>query len=775
VLAAASVAAANTLPVVTVTQDNTVIDRSCRVQVAPDVPIRDVDGNGVLHIKADRITVEFEPESHLRGAASDQAPDTYRGVGVMIAGRQNVTLRGARLSGFWCAVRALDCDGLVVEDCDLSDNRRARLYSERLAESGRDWIYPHYNDRNQWLERYAAAIYVEDAADVTIRRNRVHQGQNALILDRVNASRIYDNDFSFNSGWGVALWRSNDNVLSRNACDFCVRGYSHGYYNRGQDSAGFLAFEQCSRNVFAENSATHSGDGFFGFAGRAALGRVPANVPVEWHRRRGNNDNLLIRNDFSYAPAHGIEMTFSFGNRYFENRLVGNAICGVWGGFSQDTLIANNNIAENGDCGYGLERGGVNIDSGARNCIVFNEFRENRCGVHLWWREDAGGEDWRWGAVNLDTPRETLVAGNRFAGDELGLHVRSDEPVRVLADTGDFAGAETPQEVEPAVVLEAWEGRLPPIGTPTYPVYGEQRPVGARPALRGRDKILMTQWGPWDHARPAVFRRTNPEGGRVYEVYAGSAVHVAVVGEHVTGTPSDLDPRDPLQCVEYTVRADRPGVWPYTVSAEGDGLTYRARHAVLRTTWEVALFKSEADPLEQFDVWRAAADEDAAQVTKHSRIAFFYAGPHIPPGEGQALNPPGFGEAPHGTRARTTVRVPAGTWRVVAIADDGVQVRADGEVLINEWKRVWSPRKHTARLDVDTARDVTFEVLHVQLGRAAGWCLTWSLGHRRANRGRGIRCRRRPRTDPWASCRWVGPWRGVGTAGAWPGGRVGRR
>ena len=83
-----------------------------------------------------------------------------------------------------------------------------------------------------------------------------------------------DNDFSFNSGWGIALWRCARNVISRNAVDFCVRGYSHGVYNRGQDSAGIFVFEQNNENVFAENSATHGGDCFFGFAGREALGQT---------------------------------------------------------------------------------------------------------------------------------------------------------------------------------------------------------------------------------------------------------------------------------------------------------------------------------------------------------------------------------------------------------------------------------------------------------------------------------------------------------------------
>ena len=107
---------------------------------------------------------------------------------------------------------------------------------------------------------------------MTVRRCRVRDSQNGLILDRSRESKVYDNDFSFLSGWGVALWRCTKDVLSRNVLDFCIRGYSHNVYNRGQDSAGILFFEQNSDNVIAENSATHGGDGFFAFAGREALG-----------------------------------------------------------------------------------------------------------------------------------------------------------------------------------------------------------------------------------------------------------------------------------------------------------------------------------------------------------------------------------------------------------------------------------------------------------------------------------------------------------------------
>ena len=305
------------------------ITQSCRVVIPPGRIIPDTRGQGVLIVGAPGIEIEFGSGSELRGSPADAPPDSYRGYAIRLNGQAGVTIRGARLSGFWGGLWATKADGLVLEELDASDNRRARLKSTPAAEDSDDWLYPHHNDQHEWLTNYGAALYVEQSTGVTVRDSRVWHGQNALCLDRVTASKIYDNDFSFNSGWGIALWRCERNVISRNALDFCVRGYSHGVHNRGQDAAGVLAFEQNNENVFAENSATHGGDGFFGFAGREAIGESGGHPPA-WYRRRGNSDNLLVGNDFSYAAAHGIENTFSFGNRYLNNRIVGNAICGVW-------------------------------------------------------------------------------------------------------------------------------------------------------------------------------------------------------------------------------------------------------------------------------------------------------------------------------------------------------------------------------------------------------------------------------------------------------------
>src|SRR5207244_5418079 len=112
---------------------------------------------------------------------------------------------------------------------------------------------------------------------------------------------IRDNNFSFNSGLGIGLYRSSDDTIIHNEVDYNVRGYSHRFFTRGQDSADLLLFEQSSRNVVALNSLTHGGDGVFLWAGQTAMDSGTG----------GANDNLFYGNDVSYATANGVEATCS--------------------------------------------------------------------------------------------------------------------------------------------------------------------------------------------------------------------------------------------------------------------------------------------------------------------------------------------------------------------------------------------------------------------------------------------------------------------------------
>ncbi len=509
-------------PLVTVDRDNVVISESCRVRVTA-APIADADGNGVVHIVGNGIAVTFE-DSALRGAEDGQAPDSFEGIGIRVTGG-NVTLSGAVIQGYRIGVFAQRAVAMVIEDCDVSGNFSQRLASTPQHEDPADWLRPHANDENEWIENYGAGIYVEQTANAVIRRVRAWGTQNGIVLSRCTGTKVYDNDCSFGSGWGLAMWRCRGNTISRNAFDFRVRGYSHGVYNRGQDSAGILLFEQCSDNVITHNSATHCGDGLFAFAGHEALGQAGTTHTPAWYLRRGNNSNVIAGNDFSFAAAHGIEITFSFRNQVVSNRVVGAAICGLWGGYSQQTFIAGNHFESNGDMPYGLERGGINIEHGYANVIYRNRFLDNACGVHLWWDRDEQLAALPWAKANPTAAEDNSIIDNTFERDAVAVQLRKLGRTTLSANRMIDVGVELEADEQSLSVLnrvDAFDTQPLPIELPA--AIGDTNPIGARARLDGREHIVMTEWGPYDWTSPLLRQVERSPGRHVYELLGDTPV-----------------------------------------------------------------------------------------------------------------------------------------------------------------------------------------------------------------------------------------------------------
>lgn len=711
-----ALAGAPSRPTVEVTADDTVISQSCRVVIPPGVVIRDTNDDGVIQVGAPDIEIEFAEGSVLRGSPFGTRPDEYRGYGLRVNGHAGVTIRGLRVSGFWCGLWATTANGLLLEHIDASDNRRAHLKSTSLAEDGGDWLFGHNNDQHEWLKNFGAALYIEASSDVIVRDSRVWHGQNGLCLDRVTRAKIYDNDFSFNSGWGIAMWRCTRNIVSRNACDFCIRGYSHGVYNRGQDSAGIFVFEQNNENVFAENSVTHGGDGFFGFAGREALGET-GDHPVQWYQRRGNTDNLLVGNDFSYAAAHGIENTFSFGNRYLNNRIVGNAICGVWAGYSRQTLIAGNQFEANGEMGYGLERGGVNIDHGGDNSILHNAFTRNKCGVHLWGGANPEFEKKKWAQANGYASTGSIIAHNTFVGDDVAFHFRGPGAVTIGPNQLTDVARELIEEPEYRVTRDE-NLSLAPLQMPQYEVLGRTRPVGARPELRGRQNIVMTQWGPWDHQAPLVRCVRSDGGSAVYDILKVPTLNVQmeVVGDRVRGILLPVSGKTDES--QVTVNALEPGVHSYVlkVLAGGEPLA-ELQETLFAAQWQVTFFRwsQEVDPRQNLDAYRQLATGPTAVSDQVDRLSFRYGmrGPSDL-GISSKFTAAKIGQSYFGMIAKTRLPLSAGTWELTTLSDDGIRVCVDGQPIIDNW--TWhGPTRDTGQLTLESDKTVEIVVEHFQI------------------------------------------------------------
>lgn len=518
-----------------------------------EYPLASTDDSGqtaVLTIRGKGITVDFQ-NATFRGTPATVPPNERKGTFLWIEG-EDITIKNLRAHGYKLGVIAVNSPRLKILDSDLSYQWKQRLNSTTEREDLSDWMSFHQNEKDEWL-RFGAAIYLRGCHEAEVKNVRSVGGQCGLMMTGCDKGTFWNNEFSFLSAIGIGMYRSSDNKIMHNNLDWCVRGYSHGVYNRGQDSAGILIYEQSHRNVFAYNSVTHGGDGFFLWAGQTTMDTG----------KGGCNDNLLFGNDFSHAPTNGIEVTFS------RNRMINNLILecwhGIWGGYSYESVIARNV--------FGLNAEGIAIEHGQDNAIEQNIFDRDLMAIRLWQNKS---QDPNWGypknrdtrsrdylikdnnfrnssapAVAVTDTMNVLLAANvfernadliRLAGENPGLSVKGNVVRTTHAPGGppfntgnsiqvDAKYAPLPPTMQPSgnVILdldpltEAYLERfnvpwraIPVGGTAALPKFLNEAPApldeGNVPflppgTLRGRRYILVDEWGPYDFQSPKLWLR----------------------------------------------------------------------------------------------------------------------------------------------------------------------------------------------------------------------------------------------------------------------------
>ena len=623
-------------------------------------------------IRGSNITVDFTGVT-LRGAQAGADPDTFTGLAVLVDGGENVTIKGLKAHGYKIGILARRSAKLHITGADLSYNWKPRLYSLVEHESLLDWMSYHHNEKDEWIES-GAGIYLADSHDAEIDHTTVLQGQNGLMLARSNNARVWNNNFSFLSGLGIALCRASGNRIMHNKVDWCVRGYSHTFYNRGQDSAGILIYEQSNKNIVAFNSVTHGGDGLFLWAGQSTMDTGDG----------GANDNVFYDNDFSFAPTNGMEATFS-RNVFYGNR-VEECWHGLWGGYSFDSWIAANRFARNTEA--------IAIEHGQDNRITENRFEGDETAIRLW-KNPTQDPNWEYPKRRDTRSRDYVIAGNTFVATPTALKLTDTQNVRMLTnafdkvatvailagDTRNFGvGDEVGVPIRPRPTLDV-----------TLPKALERGMDAKIPDAerRGRDAIIVDEWGPYDwkspklwpdgrsDATPLKLRVLGPAGqwqiasvrGATIAPSAGRVPGTLIVAP-ASGTTLDFD-------LKLTYRGAAVTGPRGEFAAAGAPYTFGYSRYVVRADWQVRYF---------------AFDEASRPDKSPEAFAKVLAGVPLKAERRDTLDYMSGGAIAEGVPrdrvavvAESVIDLPPGSYTVRTISDDGVRVWMEDERIIDRW------------------------------------------------------------------------------------------
>lgn len=660
-----------------------------------------------LTIAGENITVDFQG-AEWAGHDDVHRPDQFRGLAFLVKGK-GITLKNLRIRGYKVAILADSVQNLLLENCDVSYNYRPHLHSGRERETFSDWLSYHHNERDQWL-RYGAGMYLRHCSNFTIRNCRATGNQNALLLNSCMYGLVYNNFFHFNSGLGIGLYRSSYNRLMHNRLDWNVRGYSHGFYQRGQDSAGILMYEQSHHNTVAFNSATHCGDGFFLWAGQSTMDSGQG----------GCNDNWLYGNDFSHAPTNGIEVTFS------KNRIQGNRIedCtyGIWGGYSYETMIRGNLITR---CTTAIA-----IEHGQNDTIQQNLLQECATGLRLWARPGPQPADWGYARARDVRSRDHLIDRNVFDRVRQPLKISASQQVAVNGEnlfTGFKKLLDTPNEntgfqfvrndlyAASAVLDSTWlhpalkqhrginfshsdeqpKQLYAPLMTPAISLHEpDSLPDGMETALpanfpQGRPFIVMGRWGPYDFKRPIAILDTLDELrysltliGPKGEWKATQMRGVQKISRQSGSLPAVVVVERQPNAEEVFVSFEYSGpqtIW--TVFGEkippGSPYTFSFSRFEKKLNWKTDFYEVPAEDSTLNDVALARVLNRPPVVQKHSE-GLWYAWWERPD---TALRTEQYVSI-----SSSSFHIAPGTYVLALTSDDGARLRLDGQLLIDHWQ-----------------------------------------------------------------------------------------
>lgn len=431
----------------------------------------DTELREALIIRGNHITIDARA-AHLigPGTTGDVKSLEDAGIGVLLENCENVTIRGLKVSGFATGLLAKNCRGLVLEDCDFSDN--------------------YHNPGHGWGELPArGGIRFENTRDCVVLRCKANRVWDGLHLLNSDGNLLEDNDFSHCSNTCAKLWTSSRNRFLNNNLSYGIRIDRAAGEVHARDSTGVLIESGSDENYWFRNDITQGGDGIF------------IRVLNGWVSR----GNIFIENDTSYANNNCVE-SWSPGNTYIRNK-ANHGSYGFWLGGSDQTVLIGNEAAFNGlpdgnhNAPESFGHGGIVIVNGpCSHAVLSGNYCHDNNGGGIVFRGDEGSQGGKWKTRHW-VIQQNRLEGNRWPvwgrwADNIWLSNNTTDHNREPAFLQDITGLEQRHDafvlLAPSAVLDG----------PERAVLGQPVRFDASTSRDGAGRDLHFHWSSGDDLPP---------------------------------------------------------------------------------------------------------------------------------------------------------------------------------------------------------------------------------------------------------------------------------
>lgn len=639
------------VPTTTLDGTNRVITASCMIK--PGVYELRGGPGGAVRIDADNVTVDFRGAVVASGDVKTARRDGFDGTGILIQGRTNVTVKNAVVRGYRYNIRVLNCANIKLINCSASRSRAEKLLDGGVPADE----FLSLRDLAAW-RNYGSGLWIEKSAGCSVDRCRALEAQNGVILVDSDNCLITNNDVSFNSGWGIALWKSSDNVISWNRADFVNR--LCGFYF-GLDSSALTLNDDCNRNCFVGNSITHSGDGFFLADYNESGGdtRATATLP-----KGASNGNIMAYNDGSWSPCNAFEGTFARGNVYYKNR-ANDSTYGYWLGYARDTWILGGEIER-------CATDGIAIEHGSGNRIERNIFDSNGgADLHLWVPQGQPADN--------HPSRDFQVRNNVIKNSRLAFD---------LENSTDYYIGEN--RLTNAAMPKGLTGTRPPDAVSAmsrFEASPEYRKLSAILAARPKDfKFYRETAGPFgmpwfgmDEYSPRDFREELAAESRIgwgaLDLFVFDP-RTAKVGAKGLVTV-ERDGQDPHLMHVTPTDAAGGGIVPYTIEILNSGRSQILAGELIAADWKLDWHRWDGKTAPESNaLWDALFSGAPASSERAANTTWTF-----------GRKPPGpVAGGGYAVQASARIRFPAGTYRFAAGCRGGLRILIDGKPLAAAWR-----------------------------------------------------------------------------------------